>query len=164
MKFTHSVPLPVSTSVVDLAEWIFGMTDEEYRACAKGHHAMGVIGGAKRLGLINVEEIAGTLIVQHYRAVTAMPDHIHFVSDASEGFLIHLVPFNMHVWWDMSVVPAGEGTSVLHCSIGFEVPGWVTAASAVVGNNHFVRKHLVEETCNFAKDMTAKYGALSRGR
>ena len=158
MKFTHTVPLPVPTSAVDLGEWIFGMTDAEYRACAKGHHAMGVIGGAKRLGLINVEEIAGTLIVQHYRTETALPDHIHFASDASEGFLVHLVPFTMHVWWDMTVAPAGDGASELHCSIGFDAPGWVTAAGGMIGNNHFVRKHLVEETGNFAKDITAKYG------
>ncbi len=143
---------------IDLGEWIFGMTDEEYRACAKGHHAMGVIGGAKRLGLINVEEIAGTLIVQHYRTEAASPDHIRFISDASEGFLVHLVPFKMHVWWDMAVVPAEKDSSELRCAIGFDAPGWVTAAGAMVGNNHFVRKHLVEETGNFAKDIIAKYG------
>ena len=154
----HTVPLPIPIGVVDLSEWIFGMTDEEYRACAKGHYAMGVVGGAKRLGLINVEEIAGTLIVQHYRTEAATPEHIHFVSEASEGFLVHLVPFNMHVWWDMTIVPAFEGTSELHCSIGFEVPRWVTAAGAVVGNNHFVRKHLIEETKNFGKDITTKFG------
>lgn len=158
MKFTHTVPLPIPMGVVDLPEWIFGMTDEEYRACAMGHHAMGVIGGAKRLGLINVEEIAGTLIVQHYRTEAAKPEHIHFVSEASEGFLVHLVPFNMNVWWDMTIVPAFESTSELHCSIGFDAPRWVTAAGAVVGNNHFVRKHLIEETKNFAKDITTKFG------
>ncbi|UAJ10490.1 hypothetical protein [Polymorphobacter megasporae] len=52
---------------------------------------MGVIGGAKLFGLINVEEIAGMLIMQHYRTETALPDHIHFVSAASEIFLVYPV-------------------------------------------------------------------------
>ena len=63
MQFTHDVPVPVPARAVDLGEWIFGMTDAEYRACACGHQAMGVIGGGRRLGVGNVESIAGTLIV-----------------------------------------------------------------------------------------------------
>ncbi len=65
MEFTHTVPVSVTSDGFNLADWIFTMTDEEYMACAKGHHAMGIIGAEKRLGIINVEQIAGTLIVQH---------------------------------------------------------------------------------------------------
>lgn len=65
MQFTETVPVGVPVNLVNLSDWIFGLSDEDHKAVAAGHHAMGVIGGEKRLGLINVEQIAGTLIVQH---------------------------------------------------------------------------------------------------
>ena len=161
MEFTHSVPLPVAADSIDLADWIVHLTDEEYRACAKAHHAMGVIGGDRRLGLINVEQIAGTMIVQHYYTEVAEGGHVRFVSEASEGFLLRSVPFTMRVWWDMAVLAAGPGGSQLRCAIGYDAPNWVTAAGAVVRRDHFVHEHLIEETGGFARDIARKYAARS---
>ena len=62
----------------------------------------------------------------------------------------------------MALTHAGEGVSELRCSIGFDAPQWVTAAGAMVGNNHFVNRHLVEETGNFARDIANKYGPSPR--
>ena len=156
MEFTHTATVPMAAKAVDLADWIFTMTDDEYKACAKGHHAMGIVGGGRRLGIVNVEQIAGTLIVQHYTTRLADPDHVRFVSDASEGFLLHAVPFKMKVHWDMKLVPAVGDTSTLECTIGFETPNWVAMAGVMNRSNHFVHQHLIEETGGFARDITVK--------
>ena len=160
MELTETVPVAVAAEQVNLADWIFGLTDDEYRAVAPGsHHAMGIIGGAQRLGIINVEQIAGTLIVQHYRTKAAEADHVHLVSDRSEGFLLHTVPFTMKVWWDMAIQPAARGNGAeLNCRIGFDAPGWVTAAGTLVRNDHQLHQHLIEETGGFARDIERKYG------
>ena len=163
MKFTHRATLPVPLRSIDLGEWIFNLTDEEYQACAIGHHAMGLIGGAQRLGIINVEVMAGTLIVQHYQTRLAQPDHVTFVSPASEGFLLRLLPFKMSVTWDMQVTALTEETSSLRCTIEVEYPLWVKVAGFLNAATHFVHQHLIEETVGFARELTAKY-AQGAGR
>ena len=120
---------------------------------------MGIIGGGPRLGIINVEQIAGTPIVQHYYTKTADAGHVHLVSDASEGFLLHTVPFTMKVWWDMTIRPAtAHARAEFSCRIGFDAPGWVTAAGTLVRNDHQLHQHLIEETAGFARDIERKYG------
>ena len=157
MRFTETVAVAVAADDVNLADWIFGMSDEDYKAVAVGHHAMGVIGGDKRLGLINVEQIAGALIVQHYYTKTAESGYVGFVSEASEGFLLRAVPFKMKVWWDMVIESVPTGKASLSCRIGFDAPAWVTIAGAFVRNNHQVRRHLIEETTGFARDLERKF-------
>ena len=156
MNFTHHAVVPAPLHSLDLSEWIFTMTDAEYRACAAGHHAMGTVGGAQRLGLINVEAMAGTLIVQHYETRLAQPDHVTFVSPASEGFLLRLLPFKMSVTWDMQATALTDATSSLRCTISVEYPLWVKVAGFFNAATHFVHRHLIEETGGFARDLAAK--------
>ena len=157
MQYTHHVPLPLPATAVDLGEWIFNLTDTEYRACATAHQAMGVIGGAKHLGLVNVEIIAGTLIIQHYQTRRAQRDQIAFQSEASRGYILHVLPFGMSVSWEMQVSGTSEDTSSLRCTIGYEAPLWVRFLGWFNRSNHFLHRHMVEETEAFARDIAAKY-------
>ena len=50
MNFTHHAVVPAPLPSLDLSAWIFTLTDAEYRACASGHHAMGIIGGTPAAG------------------------------------------------------------------------------------------------------------------
>lgn len=133
MEFTYTVSVAAVAGSVDLADCIFDMMDEEYRACAKRHHTVGIVGADKRLGIVNVEQIAGTLIIQHYSTRVAERDHTRLESGASEGFL--------------------NGSSELRCPISFDALGGVTAA----GNGQSLHKHLVEETGGFARDFARKH-------
>ncbi len=159
MQFTHHVPIPLPLASIDLNEWIFELTDKDYRACASGHRAMGIVGGARHLGLVNVEAIAGTLIIQHYQTQRARRDLIAFQSDASRGYLLHVVPFGLSVSWEMQVSSTPEGASSLRCTIGFEAPLWVRFLGWFNRSNHFLHRYLVEETGAFARDITSKYAA-----
>ena len=105
---------------------------------------MGIICAEKRLGIINVEQIAGTLIVQHYYTKIAAPDHVSFVSEVSEGFLLRTIPFAMKVWWDMQIA-SNDDQSIFTCTIGFDAPAWVEAAGAIVRNGHQLHEHLKEK-------------------
>ena len=157
MQFTHHVPLPLPATAIDLGEWVFNLTDTEYRACATAHQAMGIIGGAKHLGLVNVEIIAGTLIIQHYQTRQEQRDKITFHSGASQGYMLRVVPFGMSVGWEMQVTGTPGDTSTLRCTIGYEAPLWVRFLGWFNRSNHFLHRHMVEETEAFAKDIAAKY-------
>ena len=66
MKFSHEVSMAVPASSVDLPNWLFSLSEADYQACAKGHRAIGMLGGNERSGMVNVESIGGSLLVQHY--------------------------------------------------------------------------------------------------
>ena len=86
MNFTHHATVPVPLRSLDLGEWVFNLTAEDYRACAVGHHATGVVGAGKRLGLVNVEAMAGPLLVQHYETRRVQPDHVPSFRPQARGF------------------------------------------------------------------------------
>ncbi len=109
------------------------------------------------LGLVNVEVIAGTLIIQHYQTKHAQRDQITFQSEASQGYLLHVVPFGMSVRWEMQVTGTSDDASSLRCTIGYEAPLWVRFLGWFNGSNHFLHRHMVEETAAFARDIAAKY-------
>lgn len=71
--------------------------------------------------------------------------------------MLRLVPFTMAVDWDMQLSPAPDGMSSLRCTIGFHAPLWARAAGVFNFQNYFVKRHLVEETGGFARDLATKY-------
>ena len=73
--FSHTahVTLNQRSDELDLEAWLFGLSDSDYQACAKGHQGAGVFTDEQGRGMVNVESIGGNLIVQHYRCVRARP-------------------------------------------------------------------------------------------
>ena len=78
---------------------------------------MGTNGGANFTGMVNVESMAGALLIQHYRTELLEADHIRLFSEASRGYLLHVVPFRLQVGWEMQVSSTSAETSVLRCTI-----------------------------------------------
>ena len=159
MKFSHTVGIDVPTAAIDLGDWIFGMSDEEYQQCAKGHRAMGVLGDAARSGMINVESIGGSLLIQHYKTQFLHDDHVSFVSSKSRAYLMHLVPMRVWVGWEMQVSPVAEGRSDFRCTIEVVLPLVVRVLGPLTGANHFIKQHLIEETESFADHVTKRFTA-----
>ena len=156
MKQTYEVPIQAPADAVDLAEWIFGMTDEQYRACSRNHYAMGIIGGEKRLGIINVEEVAGAMIIQRYAPRLMQQDHVTLVSAKSQAFLARVIPFKMEVIWDMQMLANSDDCSRLRCSLAVTMPFWVKIAGWFIVSNYLLKRHLIGETKGFARDIMAK--------
>ena len=70
---------------IDLADWVFGITDAEYQACSVNHIAAAATHTAegKRMS-INVERV-GRLIIQHYIEDIAERAHCRLIS-VSDAF------------------------------------------------------------------------------
>lgn len=77
------IDAPVET--IDLTTWLFTLKDNEYQACSPDHLAAGssLSGDGKRKSL-NVEVIAGNLLVQHYLEDISLRDHcrVNSISDS----------------------------------------------------------------------------------
>lgn len=105
---TATIHAPVDT--VDIADWLLHLPDAEYQRCAPPDH---IAAGATttddgRPMSINVEEIGGTLMVQHYVAEVHEPHHCRMVSLSDVR-----VPggwTKIQVIWDLSVTSLGSAS------------------------------------------------------
>ena len=159
MHFSHEVSIPLATQEIDLADWLFTLSEDEYGACARGHRAIGTLGGAQRTGMINVESIGGSLLIQHYATQVADRSHVTMVSKASRAYLMHVLPIRVGVVWDMRVVADGSDASRFHCAIDVDMPIAARLLGLTNGTPIFIRRHLIEETRGFARDIVRKHGA-----
>ncbi len=156
MIFSHEVPLQLPTHAIHLDEWLFNLSESEYKACARGHRAVGTNGGPNFLGMVNVESMAGALIIQHYRTEVLEPDHVKLVSVRSRAYLMHIIPFHLQVSWEMQVSSVSAEQSKFRCMIEVRNPLWVRFIGIFNASNYWIRRHLVEETQGFANDLARK--------
>jgi hypothetical protein len=140
---------------LDLAHWVFQMSDRDYQRCARGHIACGsspLPGGTR--ASINVESVGGHLLVQHYEPEVFEPHHIRMVSHASEMWIFRLVASCVRVIWDVSLVKQDESHCVFRDHIRVEHKSrllWWLSKLALV--NWIVQRHDDEETPRFAKNL-----------
>ncbi|GAA2795249.1 hypothetical protein [Crossiella cryophila] len=164
IKHEATATLPIPAAEVDLAEWLATLTDEDYQASAKGHRAAGVHWHGDQLGMVNVESVGGTLLVQHYHAVEAGPSRVEMLSPASTGYLMNLVPVGVHVRWVLALTPATATSCTLSCRVEVGLPSPVRHLTGLLGTARAIRRHTEEETVGFAADILAKAGARAVAR
>ena len=158
MPFSHTahVELNAPSDEIDLEAWLFGLSDADYQACAKGHHAAGVFADTQGRGMINVESIGGYLIVQHYRCASADRSFVEMYSPASRVYLFHLVPVTVPVRWTLEVKPKADEASDFTCTVEVRLPAVLGALARLTFLGHFLRRHVDEEALGFASDITRK--------
>jgi hypothetical protein len=159
LQRTAQAKLDVSSDDVDLESWLFGLSDEEYQACARGHRAAGVFTDEQGRGSVNVESIGGNLLIQHYRCVRAGRSHMEMYSAASRIYLVHLVPVTGSVRWTLTVAPKTRSSSELTCTVEVGLHPVLRAMGALMAVGTFLQRHVSEETPNFAADITRKHRA-----
>ncbi|WP_329038488.1 hypothetical protein OIE71_32700 [Streptomyces sp. NBC_01725] len=105
---TATVHAPIEK--VDIADWLLNIPDAEYQRCAPPDHiAAGyTTTDDGRPMSINVEEVGGTLLVQHYVGEILEPHHCRMVSltDAQTP----LGWTKIQVIWDLSARKSGADT------------------------------------------------------
>jgi hypothetical protein len=153
------VTLNVPCNEVDLESWLFGLSDEEYQACARGHRAAGVYTDEHGRGSINVESIGGNLIIQHYRPVRTERSQVEMYSASSSVYLLHLVPVAASVCWTLTVTPASTSSSEFTCTVDVQLRPALKAMSRLMALGTFLKRHVEEETGGFAADITRKHRA-----
>jgi hypothetical protein len=156
VSHTARVPLNEHGDQVDLEAWLFGLSDRDYQACAKGHHGAGVFTDEQWRGMVNVESIGGNLIVQHYRCVRADRSSVEMYSPASRVYLFHLVPVAAGVRWTLEVISEAAGRSELACTVQVDLPRVLALLGRLSLLGHFLGRHVHEEALGFAADIGRK--------
>ncbi|WP_158812131.1 hypothetical protein [Beijerinckia sp. L45] len=106
--------------------------------------------------MVNVESIGGSLLIQHYATRRAEKNEVTMVSEASRAYLMHVVPVKVGVRWHMGVASDGPAASRFCFEIDVEMPRVVEILGRTIGTPWFVKRHLVEETIGFARDIARK--------
>jgi hypothetical protein len=95
---------------VDIADWLLNLPDAEYQRCAPPDHfaAGSTTTDDGQPMSINVEQVGGSLVVQHYVAEVHEAQHCHMVSlsdlQTPGGWA------KIQVIWDLSVTPLDADT------------------------------------------------------
>ena len=159
MSISHTahVTLNEPSDEIDLEAWLFGLSDADYQACAKGHRGAGVFTDEQGRGMINVESIGGNLIVQHYRPVRADRSSVEMDSPASRVYLFHLVPVAAGVRWTLDVTPKIDTASDLACTVQVDLRPVLGLLARLSFLGHFLGRHVDEEARGFAADIARKH-------
>ena len=84
-KSTTTAIINAPLETINLTEWLFTLKDKEYQECSSSHIAAGnsAAEDGRRMS-INVEQIAGNLLIQHYVEDVSERDHcaVNSVSDS----------------------------------------------------------------------------------
>ena len=158
---THSA-LTQPSNEIDLETWLFGLSDGDYQACARGHRGAGVFADEQGRGMINVESIGGNLIVQHYRPASTDRGRVEMYSPASRVYLFHLIPVAAGVRWTLEVTPQAANASDLSCTVEVELPPVLGLLARLSFLDHFLGGHVAEEAHGFAADIARKHDQSTR--
>jgi hypothetical protein len=163
MSISHTarVTLDVPGDEIDLEAWLFGLSDSDYQACARGHQGAGVFGDEQSRGMVNVESIGGHLIVQHYRLVRGDRALVEMHSPASRVYLFHLVPVAAGVRWTLEATPKTAATSDFACTVQVDLPPALALLGRLSLLGHFLGRHVGEEARGFAADIARKAPSTS---
>ena len=161
ISHTSTVRIDEPSDEIDLAAWIFGLSDDEYQACAHGHHGAGTYSDEQGRGMVNVESIGGHLIVQHYRAVHAGPSSVEMFSPVSRVYLFHLIPVAAAVRWRLTVTRSAATASIFTCTVEVNLPPVLHFVARLVFLGHCLKQHVNEEAPRFAADIIRKRHRLS---
>lgn len=105
---------------IDLTQWIFTLQEDEYCACSGDHIAIGngLAKDGKRMS-VNVEEVAGNLLIQHYVEDTGKKDFCRLKS-ISDSFSNNNRT-KLEVVWELKVEKLTETSCIFsnHVKIGF---------------------------------------------
>lgn len=165
MKHIGHTTLDVPIDRVDLAEWLFTLSDAEYQAAAPtAHRAAGAFVQDGVRGTVNVEAIGGHLIIQHYREVAGSSAYVEMFSSRSRVYLFHLVPAPIQVRWTMSAKRRDAGTSEFSCTVELTMGLVLRFLGSISGLSPAIRRHTLIETRGFADDIVRKAKAKPHPR
>lgn len=148
---------------INLADWMFTITSDEYAACAEAHQsaAQGKLASGKRFS-VNLETTEDILIVQHYLETVSQRDHVVGFSPNSMFWLSDTEYALAEVTWEVKVMKIDETRCELICRAFSETEDTAFVAmlqealkKAPAGFNP-LQQHIEEETPMFAKDIQRK--------
>jgi hypothetical protein len=151
--------------LIDLADWVFTLSDKEYQECSKDHIAAGTsyLADGRRMS-IHVERL-DKLIVQHFVEEISGRRQCRLVSISDTFDATGQGRGQVRVMWEFFVEAIDEGCVKFsnHVEVQF-MPGYedvlhrhgVTLEQAQSDALKHLKAHNVEETVLFAKDIERK--------
>jgi hypothetical protein len=103
-SFSAIINAPIDK--IDIPAWCFSLSEGEYQGCSPAHIAAGFTTApdGKRMS-INVENIGGSLMVQHYVETLGHKDHL--MLDSTSDVFTPNGRTTIHVTWELSVKDIG---------------------------------------------------------
>lgn len=158
-KVVISAPLPS----INLGEWLFTLTSEEYAACAEGHQsaAQGVLPSGKRVS-INLEVVGGFTMVQHYVESLSRRDHVKTISPNSVLWINEEQFVLTQISWELTAKKISGNQTEITCQVTAETANEAFAKQAMAAaatrpkRETPLQLHINEETPLFAKDIERK--------
>lgn len=161
---TASIPLELDR--IDLTEWLFALSDADYRRCSTQHFAAGTSRSddGRRMS-INVERIGETLLFEHYVEDISEAHHCRVVS-VSDFLNDRLGRATISVTWELLVEPAdGGGVTFTNRVIAHTTDALQELLDAAGVKVETVRDsmqqnaaaHNAEETPLFARNIAARF-------
>lgn len=160
---TAIINAPLET--INLTEWLFTLRDKEYQECSSSHIAAGnSVAEDGRKVSINVEQIAGNLLIQHYVEDISERDHcaVNSVSDS----LSPLGRTTLIIKWELKIKKLSDSSCELSNHVVISLTDHfiqlLTAAGVSdlepirIGMKDNLEAHNKEETPLFAANIEKK--------
>lgn len=160
---TAQATINANIDSINISEWLFNISSDEYAACANGHQsaAQGTLPSGKRVSM-NVEFVAGFFMIQHYIETISEKDRVLTVSPNTVLWLDDKKYVLLQITWELSVKKIDEDACLLTCKVTSE-----TENEKFIHAVHELTKdvdqaetpfqlHINEETPLFAKDIEGK--------
>jgi hypothetical protein len=162
LRVWAKVLMAVRASDIHLGEWLFALTDEEFRNASAAHVALGHRSRELDGGVVTVEAVGPTLVVSHLSEDIARADRLRLRSAESQAYAVAGCPDRLRLVWDLAICGAGPGQSELHSSLEVSGCGGPRLGAGALGPLvRGLRSHVAEETRGFAVDIQAKYSRTS---
>lgn len=158
MKSASEAVIVRPVESIDLTAWLSNLTDRDYQACSRGHRAAGTFREGAELGMVNVENVGGNLLVQHYIMASAAAEKVVMHSKNTRVYIAHLVPATIEVIWTVEVERKTSQSATFRCTVETRMPMLLRALSNLILLQLFLHRHTREETVKFAADIERKAG------
>jgi hypothetical protein len=163
IRATGRGALQAAIDTLDLEHWLFTLSDKDYQAAARGHRAAGTFVENSVRGSVNVESVGGHLLIQHYLEAHAEPGHVEMLSTRSRAYLFHLIPVAIQVRWVMTA-EEDDGVAYFSCVVEVRMSRFLTILGHISALPYFLRRHVIEETIGFVKDIDGKLASANGSR
>lgn len=159
IELRHKVRLGLKADKIDLAKWLFSMSNNDYVGSSQNHRRYIIIverPSSKRI-ILSEESAGGTYVTHHYKEIISTTNHVKVFSDNSKASIFHFIPIPIKVTWELKTIPLSNKDSELQCAIQVSFPNtFLELLARLIFSRYFWNKHCVEETEGFKNDILRK--------
>lgn len=160
---TAQATIHASIDTIDISEWLFGLTSEDYAACAEGHQsaAQGQLASGQRVS-VNVEHVAGFFMIQHYIETISERDRVLTISPNTLLWLDETRYVLLQITWELTLQKIDASSCQLTCRVlsATENEQFIQASHQLNRDIDPAQTpfqlHINEETPLFAQDIERK--------